>query len=71
LTGIAFKSQDQKDQNDDGLFNRCYQKSMEQVERLPLVLHILKICSRLLFNMLGNIESFCILDDKFKIICTE
>ncbi|CAF1249143.1 unnamed protein product [Adineta steineri] len=146
LTGIALKSQDQKDQNDDGLFNRfliavaykhrpnreiiepnkkipklghlfyltkklhrnteeyiyndeakkfiknviydydilsseksneddflasCYQKSMERVERLSLVLHILKICSRRLFNMLGNIESFGILDDKFKIICTE
>ncbi|CAF1269647.1 unnamed protein product [Adineta steineri] len=44
---------------------------MERVERLSLVLHILKICSRRLFNMLGNIESFGTLDDKFKIICTE
>ncbi|CAF1031523.1 unnamed protein product [Adineta steineri] len=146
LTGIALKSQDQKDQNDDGLFNRfliavaykhrpnreiiepnkkipklghlfyltkklhrnteeyiyndeakkfvknviydydilssdksneddflasCYQKSMERVERLSVVLHILKICSGRLFTMFENIESFGILDDKFKIICTE
>ncbi|CAF1497803.1 unnamed protein product, partial [Adineta steineri] len=57
--------------NEDNFLASCYQKSMERIERLSLVLHILKICSRLLFNMLGNIESFGILDDKFKIICTE
>ncbi|CAF1213442.1 unnamed protein product [Rotaria magnacalcarata] len=108
LTGASLKCQDQKDQAEDGLFNRfiiavpykhrpnretiepndqipklahlfyliknfivlqkniCYQKSIKRVERLALALHIFKICSRRLFNMMDNIQSFGILDDQFK-----
>jgi hypothetical protein len=53
------------------LYYSCYQKSIERVERVSLALHILKICSRRLFNMVEDIESFGILDDQFKTICTE
>ncbi|CAF3310139.1 unnamed protein product [Rotaria socialis] len=57
--------------NEDDFLASCYQKSIERVERLSLALHILKICSRRLFNMVEDIESFGILDDQFKTICTE
>jgi hypothetical protein len=44
---------------------------MERVERLSLALHILKICSLRLFDMVANMQSFGELDDQFKSICTE
>ena len=44
---------------------------MERVERLSLVLHIFKTCSRRLFGMVDDIHSFGSLNDQFKIICTD
>jgi hypothetical protein len=44
---------------------------MERVERLSLALHILKISACRLFNMLENLHSFGVLDDQFKIVCTD
>jgi hypothetical protein len=44
---------------------------MERLERLSLALHILKICSRRLFNMAEALESFGSLNDQFKIACTD
>ncbi|CAF3784065.1 unnamed protein product [Rotaria sp. Silwood1] len=57
--------------NEDDFLASCYQKSMERVERLSLALHIFKICSRRLFNMVEHVESFGVLNDQFKTICTE
>lgn len=44
---------------------------MERVERLSLALHILKVSSRCLFNMVENIRSFGVPDDEFKLICAQ
>ena len=49
----------------------CYQKSMERLERLSLVLHIFKTCSRRLFGLVDNVHSFGGLNDEFKIICAD
>jgi hypothetical protein len=49
----------------------CYQKSMERIERLALVLHIFKMCSRRLFSMVDSVLSFGVLNEQFKLVCAE
>lgn len=44
---------------------------MERVERLSLILHVIRICSRRIFSMLDNVGSFGVLNDAFKMICTD
>ena len=44
---------------------------MERIERLALVLHIFKICSRRLFTMVDAVLSFGVLDEPFKLLCAE
>lgn len=46
-----------------------YQKSAERLERLSLALHIFRIISKRLFNILPEMTSFESFDDKFKLIC--
>lgn len=44
---------------------------MERLERLSLSLHIFKICSRRLFEMLPRINSFGSLNEEFKLVCAD
>ncbi|CAF1671011.1 unnamed protein product [Rotaria magnacalcarata] len=57
--------------NEDDFLASCYQKSMERVERLSLALHILKISSCRLFNMVDTLGTFSNLNDQFKIVCAD
>ncbi|CAF1477013.1 unnamed protein product [Adineta ricciae] len=57
--------------NDDDFLASCYQKSMERIERLSLVLHVFKTSSRRLFDLVNVVSSFGVLNEQFKLICAE